>query len=130
MWSLGLRRKSGDLNAQEQILVEELANLIRDGRAEIIGIIRQKLLSGIRTGAQFEKLREAIGAFKDEPFDTADHEAAAKASNNCRARGIATSAVDMLICAVALRRGVSIFTTDPDFEKYAGVLSCRLHKSP
>jgi predicted nucleic acid-binding protein len=36
-------------------------------------------------------------------------------------------AVDMLICAVALRRGMSIFTTDPDSDKYAGVLAIRLH---
>jgi hypothetical protein len=40
----------------------------------------------------------------DEPgIDVADHEEAAHMHNLCRARGIAGSAIDFLICAVARR---------------------------
>lgn len=122
VWSLALRRKAHDLNAGERLRVEGLAELIREGRAKLIGLIRQELLSGIKTVPQFEKLREVLRAFPDEPVTTGDHEAAAKASNHCRTKGITVSAVDILICAVALQRNLLIYTTDPDFKNYARVL--------
>jgi predicted nucleic acid-binding protein len=129
MWSLAFRRKAEDLNPRERLLVGELAELVTEGRARIVGLVRQELLSGIKTQAQFERLRQTLSAFADEPVSTADHEAAARASNDCQAKGLAFSVVDMLICAVARKRGMSIFTTDPDFEKYARVLAVRLHST-
>lgn len=127
VWSLAFRRKSSNLNARERLLVGELAELVRDGRARIVGLIRQELLSGIKTETQFEELREILGAFPDEPVSTEDYEAAANASNRCQAQGIAVSTVDMLICAVAHRRGMSVFTSDPDFSHYARHLPLKLH---
>lgn len=127
VWSLALRRKSADLTAAEQLIVDELADLTREGRARIIGLIRQELLSGVRAPAQFERLRLSLRAFPDEPIGTADYEAAAKASNDCRSKGIAAPVVDALICQVALARKWSIFTTDPDFKGYARVLPIELH---
>jgi predicted nucleic acid-binding protein len=115
VWSLALRRKAGDLNDRERLVVRELTGLVKDDRAKIIGLIRQEVLSGIKAEAQFERLRGTLGAFRDEPVDTEDHEAAAKAANQCRAKGITVSVVDILICVVAQRRGLAIFTTDPDF---------------
>jgi len=127
IWSLALRRKAGDLRAAERETVAELRELIREGRARMIGLVRQELLSGIKTQAQYEKLRGVLRSFADEPADTSDYEAAAKASNECRARGVAISVSDILICAIALSRGWSIFTTDPDFKNYARVLGIKLH---
>jgi len=48
-------------------------------------------------------------------------------NNRCRARGIAGSAIDFLICAAAHRRGWTILTTDRDFQNYASVLPLRLY---
>jgi predicted nucleic acid-binding protein len=127
VWSLALRRRPGGLNAAEQSVVDELVDLTREGRARIIGLIRQELLSGIKTAPQYEKLRVALRAFPDVPIATSDYEAAAKVSNDCRSRGIAASVVDALICQIALARQWSIFTTDPDFKAYAKVLPIRLH---
>ena len=127
VWSLALRRKPRDLDPAQQSVVNELADLTREGRARVIGLIRQELLSGIKTAAQFEKLRIALRGFPDEPISTSDHEAGAKASNECRARGIVAPVVEALICQVALSRQWSIFTTDPDFEAYAKVLPIKLH---
>jgi predicted nucleic acid-binding protein len=127
VWSLALRRKPGALNLLEKALVDELTELIREGRAQLIGIVRQELLSGIRTGAQFEKLRNVLRSFPDQPVETSDYEAAAKASNDCRGKGVVSSVVDMLICAVALTRHVAIFTTDPDFTNYSKVFPLTLH---
>ena len=93
----------------------------------MVGLVRQELLSGIRNPAQHENIRTSLRAFLDEPIDTADHEAAAKANNDCRARGVAVTTVDILICTIALRRSWSIFTTDPDFKNYANVLPIKLH---
>jgi hypothetical protein len=127
VWSLALRRKRQDLSAAELSIVEELADLTREGRVRTLGLIRQELLSGIKTAAQYEKLRGALRAFPDEATETSDYEAAAKASNECRSRGIAAPVVDALICHIALSRRWGIFTIDPDFKAYAKVLPIRLH---
>jgi hypothetical protein len=127
VWSLALRRRAEDLSETEGLLVAELSELIREGRACMLGLIRQELLSGIKTTEQYEKLRSTLRAFPDETLGTTDYEAAAKASNTCRSKGIAVSVVDALICAVALARDWSIFTTDPDFRKYRAILPIKQH---
>ena len=127
VWSLALRRKVQDLNAAEKATVAELTELIKEGRARIIGLIRQELLSGIKTSLQYEKLRVTLRSFPDEPIGTSDYEAAAKASNDCRSKGVTVSLIDILICAIALARDWSILTSDPDFKDYARILPISLH---
>ena len=127
VWSLALRRKNEDLNANQRLLVSELSELIREGRARLIGLVRQELLSGIRATEQHEKLRVHLRSFPDELVDTSDYEEAAKVGNRCRAKGVVVSIVDILLCAVAIKRQWAIFTTDPDFSNYAKVLPLRIH---
>ena len=127
VWSLALRRRASDLNREETAIVGELTHVIREGRARIIGLIRQELLSGIKNSSQYGKLRNILRAFSDESLETANYEAAAEAGNKCRAKGIATTAPDMLICAVAQARDWSVFSTDPDFQEYARVLPIKPH---
>jgi predicted nucleic acid-binding protein len=126
VWSLALRRRPEHLSGSQQNLTQVLAELIREGRAQIIGPIRQELLSGIREQAQFTSVRDYLSAFPEPSLDAADYEEAASMNNRCRARGIAGSAIDFLLCAVAHRRGWFIFTTDRDFQHYATVLPLRL----
>jgi predicted nucleic acid-binding protein len=127
VWSLALRRKSADLSAGEQSLVDQLRNLIREGRVQLLGVVRQEVLSGIRYPEQFEKIRAFLRPFPDEPLDIEDYEMAAQAGNTCRAKGVAVSGVDALICAIALRKDFPIFTTDSDFKHYEQVLALKLH---
>jgi predicted nucleic acid-binding protein len=127
VWSLALRRKSENLNATEKFIVAELSELVREGRARLIGLVRQELLSGIKTTEHYEKLRLHLRSFPDEPIDTSDHEEAAKAGNRCRGKGIVVSIVDVLLGAVAIKREWAIFTTDPDFTNYAKVLPISIH---
>lgn len=127
VWSLALRRKRESLGESEKALIAELSELIREGRARMVGLVRQELLSGIRTPEQYEKLRLHLRAFPDEVTEIADHEAAAMEGNLCRAKGIAVSIVDMLLCAVAISRRWALFTTDPDFPRYAKILPVALH---
>jgi len=129
IWSLALRRKSTQLSRTQRQQVDEWRTLVSDGRARLTGIIRQEVLSGIRETRDFERLRERLAAFDDIPAETVDHERAAGFFYVCRARGITPGALDVLICAVAAGHGLSIFTTDADFERYAEVLPLRLHRA-
>jgi len=128
VWSLALRRPSRSLNSAEIVLVAELAELINEGRAKMIGIVRQELLSGIKSQTQFAELQQTLRSFQDEPISTEDHESAALASNRCRSDGIAVALADMLVCAVSETRGWAIFTSDSDFRRYSTVLSIKLYE--
>jgi predicted nucleic acid-binding protein len=127
VWSLAFRRKLVDLNSTEQSLVHELRDLIQQGRAQLLGPVRQEVLSGIKNSDQFEKLRSVLRPFRDEPLKLEDYEMAAIVTNRCRSKGIAMSAVDALLCAVALRKNLVIFTTDSDFKNYSRILALKLH---
>jgi predicted nucleic acid-binding protein len=123
-----MRRPSGKLNSREQALSDELTELIKEGRATLIGVIRQELLSGLEE-PKFERLRVHLEQFPDEPSTTEDHEEAARLYNRCRGAGIVGSIVDMLICAIAIRHDLAIFTADLDFDLYAKHLPIRLHQA-
>lgn len=127
VWSLAFRRKNDSLRANEKLLVAELSELIREGRARVIGLVRQELLSGIKTADQYEKLRDYLRAFPDEIVDISDHEAAAAAGNRCRAKGVVVSIVNIVLCAVAMKREWAVFTTDPDFSNYSRALPFAIH---
>ena len=130
VWSLALRRRRPEhLSGSEQGLANVLAELIREGRAQMVGPIRQELLSGIREEAQCKKIRECLRAFREPSLDAGDYENAARMSNQCRRRGIAGSPVEFLICAIAHRRGWGILSTDRDLQNYASVLPLRLHST-
>lgn len=118
VWSLALRRKT----PAEHWTVDHLRLLIRHSKAEIIGPIRQELLSGIRDRPVFERLREALRPFLDVGLVAEDYETAAEFSNMCRAKGIQGSPTDFLICAVGWRRQFNILTTDADFLLYQQAL--------
>lgn len=124
VWSLVLRRA---LHIADR-WTRELRSLIDDGRAFVIGPVRQELLSGVRDSAQFELLRQRLRTFPDVAVREADYEEAAAFSNRCRARGIQGSSIDFLICAVAVRRSMSILTTDRDFEAFEYLLPIKLHE--
>jgi len=105
VWSLALRRRQ--ISQDPKGL--ELRELIREGRAHVIGPIRQEVLSGIREKAQFDRLRDHLREFPDLPVRTADHERAAEFFNVCRSRESKGRNTDFVICAVAdrLRHGHS-----------------------
>jgi predicted nucleic acid-binding protein len=123
VWSLALRRRG----AADRPEVLELRALIDEGRVAMIAPIRQELLSGIRTVAAFEQLRDHLRPFADEVLETADFERAAEHFTTCHAHGVQGSNTDFLICAVAERRDLTIFTTDDDFVRFARLLPIAIH---
>jgi hypothetical protein len=126
IWSLALRRQTGQLSAPQRKLTQALAELIREGRVRILAPIRQELLSGIREESQFLKLRNSLRAFDESALEVEDYEEAARISNQCRHRGIAGSAIDFLLCAAAHRRSWAIFSSDYDFRNYAAIIAVQL----
>ena len=124
VWSLALRRDKQSTSAH----VQELQHLIQDHRVQMIGPIRQEILSGIRNQAQFKKLQKHLESFPDLPILTQDYVTAAEYFNQCRSKGVQGSNTDFLICAVAARNKFSIFTTDKDFQRFANQIPVLLHQ--
>ena len=123
VWSAAFRRGEGIAGPYR----EEMVKLVNQGLVEIIGPIRQELLSGIRDRSKFETVRDRLRAFPDLEIGTGDYEEAAAYYNRCRAKGIQGSFTDFVICAVAVRHELAIFTDDKDFLGYGRVLPIKLY---
>lgn len=126
IWSYALR--TPDKEYQHEI--DQLKSLIRDQRALIIGPIRQEILSGYSDLRKFKKLKEKLSFFENTPIQDSDYELAAELSNQCRKKGVQGSHIDFLICAVAKRIDVPIFTTDKDFPHYKKAISIKSYQYP
>jgi len=124
IWSLALRRDESKSND----LVDELSELISEVRVQLIGPIRQELLSGIKSKTQFNNLKKHLSAFPDLPLLSRDFELAAEFFNMARGKGIQGSNTDFIICSLAYSHKMSVFTTDKDFESYASVLPIKLYE--
>ena len=122
IWSLALRGST----AKETSIAAQLSQLIDDNQVKIIGPIRQELLSGYSDKSKYDKLRQKLHYFPNEPVLDSDYESAAEYSNFCRSKGVQGSHTDFLICAVAVRLKFKIFTTDKDFNNYAKHLPIKL----
>ncbi|HHD63153.1 MAG TPA: PIN domain nuclease, partial [Desulfobulbaceae bacterium] len=124
VWSLALRRSE----PQENAYVTELTELIKEIRAQLIGPVRQELLSGIKSGKQFDLLRKHLRAFEEVEIEMEDYELAAEYFNTARQKGIQGSNTDFLICAISKRHKMPILTTDKDFNHFQTLLPIELHK--
>lgn len=124
VWSLALRRA---VQVKDRARAE-LEQLVSDGRAALIGPIRQEILSGVKDKKQFDLLRDNLRAFRDIQLTAEDYEDAARFFNTCRAKGVQGSNTDFLICSVAVRREMPILTSDRDFDSFARKLPITLHK--
>lgn len=124
IWSYALRTPGKDFKNE----IDRLKSLIRDQRALIIGPIRQEILSGYSDIRKFNRLKEKLSSFENAPIHDVDYELAAELCNQCRKKGIQGSHIDFLICAVAKRNDVPIFTTDKDFLHYQKAISIKLYK--
>jgi predicted nucleic acid-binding protein len=123
VWSHALRHNKPDKN-----IIKKLTDLINDGRAVLIGPIKQELLSGIQQSVHFEKLKDILSSFEEIQLQNIHFEKAAEFCNICRSKGIQGSTIDFLICAVAHSENMIIFTVDKDFENYSKHLPIKLLK--
>ena len=126
VWSAAFRKP---LNKENESVIGELKELIREGRVVMLGSIRQELLSGIKLKKDFIKLRDNLRAFDDYAVNEEDYELAAELYNKCRRKGIQGSNTDFLMCSIAIRNGFSIFTVDNDFKLFSKNIKIELHKA-
>jgi len=117
VWSLALRRQNQNLSLQEQKNVAQLREIITENRVVMIGPVRQEILSGIVQESLFLQLKNTLSAFPDLDIKTEDYEFAAELFNLCRRKGITASHTDLLICALAKKYSLAIFSTDQDFSR-------------
>ena len=125
VWSIALRRAVNIENAH----LDELKELITEVRVQLIGAIRQEILSGIKTREQFHSVKSHLSAFTDLNLAEADYELAAEYFNLLRNKGIQGSNTDFLICAISTNHGMPIFTLDKDFELFKKHIPIQLHKN-
>lgn len=123
IWSAAFRRGEDVAGSYRQ----ELLRLVNHGVVEIIGPIRQEILSGIRERQKFERVRDRLRTFPDLEITTEDYEEAASFYNQCRSAGVQGSFTDFVICAVSVRYQLAIFTDDRDFVGYRKILPIRLY---
>ena len=124
VWSQFLRRGQP---AQDPVRVE-LEKLIRADAVQMLGAIRQELLSGARPEERFAQLKEYLRFYPNLLLDEVDDENAARYYNICRKNGVQGAATDLLICAASVRHGFKIFTIDTDFDKYSECLPIKRHR--
>ncbi len=94
------------------------------------GAIRQELLAGIADAKSFQRVRDTLRDYPDLVPERTEYETAAEFFTICRRRGVQGSPTDMLLCAIAARREMTIFSTDKDFERYRRHIQVRLHTLP
>lgn len=124
VWSIVMRRNPVDDHAA--IHKKALSELIYDFRALLIGPVRQELLSGISNEQQYISLKNRIAYFEELEIIQEDYEKAAEFFNLCRKKGVQGSHIDFLICAVAHRYKISVYTADKDFENFSAYIPVSL----
>ncbi len=90
IWSLALRRK----NVVDSAYIVELQELVKELRVQMIGAIRQEVLSGIKLESQFHTLKLKLSAFSALVHTETDFELAAEFFNFLRSKGIQGSDAD------------------------------------
>ena len=124
-WSQFLRRNRPSKDA----VAEEVARLVCADAVQMIGPIRQELLSGAQPSDRFEQLKEYLRFYPNLKLEEEDDETAARYYNYLRARGVQTMGTDLLICAAAVRRDQKVFSTDKDLAGYARHIPVNLHRA-
>lgn len=117
VWSEAFR-KSGTKSGY----VDELANLIQEGRIQMIGCIRMEILCGIKGEKMFSSLAAKLEPFPDKPLDAEVFVTAARFFNLCRSKGIQGSNNDFIICACSVLWKMPILSKDKDFTRYQKLL--------
>jgi len=124
VWTRFLRKGSKDDPA-----AVELEQLIRADAVQMLGPVRQELLSGAQPRERFERVRDYLRYYPNLRLDEDDDECAAEYYNICRCNGVQATSTELVICAVAVRHQLKIFTTDGDFTRYQEYLPIKLHRT-
>ena len=116
VWSLAFRRDPPDTCAQ----VTKLTQALEAGDTILTtGLVLQELLQGF-SGPKARIL--ILEHFSSVPLlapDRDDHVEAANLRNHCRRAGVQAGTIDVLIAQLCIRHGLTLLSTDRDFENIA-----------
>lgn len=125
VWSIALRRAPGPTDIPPATLA--LRKFVTEGRPiGLPGIVLQELLSGVRSDAEFDRLREVLSPFGVIYAQEEHHLEAARVFNRCRSKGIATTAPDALIVATVVVERGKLLTCDQDYVHMAKAIDLRI----
>ena len=113
VWSLALRRSPPSREPEVSLLQ---ASLQRGDLVATTGLILQELLQGFQGPSSRRKIIERFSLLPVLRPDIEDHIDAAKLRNRCRRKGVQVGTIDALIAQLCIRHGLSLLTTDRDFE--------------
>jgi predicted nucleic acid-binding protein len=125
VWSLALRRDAPP-SAPE---INELRRALDAGLVYSTGLVLQELLQGFPKPRAKEQI---IGHFAALPLlvpDRDDHIQAAELRRTCRQRGVQIGTIDALLAELCVRHGLTMLTTDRDFQQMAAVVPISLWKA-
>jgi len=116
VWSLALRRDAPETVPQVTALADGL------GAGETIlttGLVLQELLQGFAGPKARSQILERFSAVPLLVPDRDDHVQAAALRNACRRAGVQAGTIDALIAQLCIRHGLTLLSTDRDFENIA-----------
>lgn len=122
VWSLAWRRD--DTSSVPE--VERLSQGLAGDSIFTTGIVLQELLQGFRGPRARDRIIARFSALPCLLPTREDHIAAADVRNLCRRRGIQVGTIDALLAQLCVRHGLTMLTTDRDFERIARVRRFRL----
>lgn len=113
VWSLALRRDTPPVSEP----VRELARAVEAGETIVTtGLILQELLQGFSGPKDRELIVDRFAALPLLVPDRQDHIDAAELRNRCRRRGVQIGTIDALLAQLCIRHGLTMLTTDKDFQ--------------
>src|SRR3569833_20446 len=116
VWSLAFRRGAPADCAQVAILKRAL----EEGETIVTtGLVLQELLQGFSGPKARILILEHFSAVPLLAPDRDDYIEAATLRNSCRRAGVPTGTIDALIAHLCIRHGLTLLSTDRDFENIA-----------
>lgn len=116
VWSLAFQRAPPSRAAE----VERLeASLQRGDLVVTTGLVLQELLQGFQGPSARKRIIRHFSLLPVVSPEIDDHIQAAELRNRCRRKGVQIGTIDALIARLCVRHGLSLLTTDRDFESMA-----------
>ena len=116
VWSLALRRDAPEARPE----VVALRDAITAGDTILTtGLVLQELLQGFAGPKARAQILQRFSAVPLLVPDREDHIEAATLRNSCRRAGIQVGTIDALIAQLCVRHGLTLLSTDQDFENIA-----------
>lgn len=123
VWSLAYRRDSPPASPEVGAL---RGALLSGSEVFTCGMVLLELLRGfVPSAAQRRIIKDMASVELLEP-ERSDYIAAAELANQCRRAGVQISSVDALIAQMSIHHGLTLLSTDHDFEHAARVVPLRL----